>query len=136
MTKIFNKKTEMIKRKFLRNSMPLPEIILWAQLKNKQLGGYKFRRQSSVGRYVVDFYCPALKLAIEIDGDSHFIESVEEYDRVRQDFIESLGVKFLRFTNLDIMNNLNDVLKKILQTCHHPQPLLSKEGIKGRLKIS
>lgn len=94
--------------------MPLPEIILWAQLKNKQLSGYKFRRQFSIGRYVVDFYCPALKLAIEIDGDSHFIDSVEEYDRVRQSFIESFGIKFLRFTNLDIMNNLNNALEQII----------------------
>ncbi len=115
MIKIFNKKTELIKRRLLRNSMPLPEVILWSRLKNKQLGGYKFRKQYSVGRYVVDFYCSALKLAIEIDGDSHFIDSVEEYDRVRQNFIESFSIKFLRFTNLDIMNNLNNVLEQMIQ---------------------
>ena len=74
MTQIFNKKTETIKRKLLRNNAPLPEIMLWSRLKSKQLGGYKFRRQFSIGRYVVDFYCPILKLALEIDGDSHFID--------------------------------------------------------------
>jgi len=132
MTKIFNKKTETIKRKILRNNMPLPEIILWSRLKSKQLGGYKFRRQYGIGRYVIDFYCPALKLAIEIDGDSHFIDDVKEYDRDRQIFIESLGVKFLRFTNSDIMNNLDSVLAQI-QT-HHPIPSLLRRG-KGEGKI-
>jgi len=130
MTKIFNKKTEITKRKFLRNNMPLQETILWSRLKNKQLGGYRFRRQFSIGRYVVDFYCPALKLVIEIDGDSHFVNDAEKYDKIRQNFIESLGIKFLRFTNLDIINNLNSVSEKILQTCHYPH--LISPLIRGR----
>ena len=95
--------------------MPLPEIILWSRLKNKQLGGYKFRRQFGIGRYVVDFYCPALKLAIEIDGDSHFIDNAPQYDNQRQIFIESLGINVLRFTNRDVSHNVTGVLDAIVR---------------------
>ena len=143
MTKIFNTKAETKKRKILRNNMPSSEIILWSRLKDKQLGEYKFRRQFGIGRYVVDFYCPSLKLAIEIDGDSHFSGDAPEYDKERQCFIESLGIKFLRFTNVDIKNNLPHVLEAILHEATSvsifgtartppPQPLLAKEGIEGR----
>ncbi len=114
MTKIFNKKNETVKRRQLRNRMPLSEVILWSKLKSKQLGGYKFRIQYGVGRYVVDFYCPASKLSIELDGDSHFQNDAEKYDIGRQSNIESVGIRFLRFTNFDVQTNLNSVLKKIL----------------------
>ena len=117
MTRVFEKKKETGKRKILRNSLPKSEIILWNFLKDKRLGGYKFRRQYSVGRYVVDFYCPAIKLAIEIDGDSHFIEDAPEYDEARQKFIESYGITFLRFTNTEVSRNLQKVLEKILISC-------------------
>ena len=66
-----------------------------------------------MGNFVVDFYCPRLKLAIEIDGDSHLEEGAEEYDMVRQEYIESTGIKFLRFTNNDIYHNLEGVLNSI-----------------------
>lgn len=113
MIKIFNRKSEKIKRQNLRNDLPPAEVILWSYLKAKQLKGYKFRRQYSIGKYIVDFYCPILKLAIEIDGDSHFGKSAEEYNSKRQKFIESFGVRFLRFTNLDVYHNLEVVLKEI-----------------------
>src|SRR3989344_3778557 len=102
MTKVFDQKTETEKRKILRNSLPKSEIILWNFLKDKQLGGYKFRRQYSVGR---------------IDGDSPFIEDAPEYDEGRQKFIEFYGVRFLRFTNEEVSRNLQKVLEKILSVC-------------------
>lgn len=61
--------------------MPNEEIILWSRLKNRQLGGLRFRRQYSVGRYVVDFYCPEVRLVIEIDGDYHFTGEAKQYDK-------------------------------------------------------
>ncbi|MDP2668791.1 MAG: DUF559 domain-containing protein [bacterium] len=100
MTEIFNKKSESQKRKSLRRNMPESEVILWSQIKNKNIRGLRFRRQVSVGRFVVDFYCPELKLAIEIDGDSHFTIDAVSYDRERQDIIE-------------IKKNLSQVLNKI-----------------------
>ena len=64
--------------------MPKAEVILWSKLKSKGLDGYKFRRQYSVGKFVIDFYCPRVKLAIEVDGDSHFSERSEVCDKERQ----------------------------------------------------
>ena len=68
-------------RKQLRNNPTKAEQVLWKYLKNKQIKGYKFRRQHSVGNYILDFYCPALKLCIEIDGDSHFTDEGKNYDK-------------------------------------------------------
>ena len=106
MTKIYNKKSQTTKRKVLRNKLSSTEIILWKKLKTKKLNGYKFRRQHSFGRYVVDFYCPKVKLAIEVDGDYHKSRNMKEYDPKRQNFIESFGVKFLRFSNEEVSKNL------------------------------
>ena len=78
MANIFNRTSEKGKRKQLRKTMPEAEVILWSRLKNKQLAETKFRRQYSVGKYVVDFYCAEKKLAIELDGESHFVEGAQE----------------------------------------------------------
>lgn len=83
MTKVYNSSCEKSKRKMLRSNLPKAEVILWSRLKSKGLDGYKFRRQYSVGKFVIDFYCPRLKLAIEVDGDSHFSEESEVCDRER-----------------------------------------------------
>jgi very-short-patch-repair endonuclease len=93
--------------------MTKAEFIIWQKLKGKQIEGCKFRSQYSVGKFVVDFYCTELKLAIEIDGDSHFQEGAQEYDRERQAFIESVGIRFLRFTNDEVYKNLEGVLEII-----------------------
>ncbi len=95
--------------------MPNAEIQLWRYLSRKQMMGHKFRRQYGVDRYVVDFYCPALKLGIEIDGDSHFQPGAIERDSERQKYIESFGIEFLRFTNADIYENLDGVIDKIAE---------------------
>lgn len=114
MTDIFNTKSVKPIRKNLRKNMPEPEKLLWRKLRNRQLLNYKFRRQFSVGKYIVDFYCPERKLAIELDGESHFLtnEAMHE-DKNRQRFIENLGIKFLRFTNEEIMKNMDGVLEVI-----------------------
>ncbi len=115
MTKAFNKTSEKPKRRILRKNMPPAEFILWSQLRDKGLKGYKFRRQYSVENFVLDFYCPKLKLAIEVDGDSHFVEGADMSDRERQTIIESFGINFLRFTNREIYENINGVMNKILE---------------------
>lgn len=114
MTVIFNQKKETNKRRVLRNSMPKAEIVLWKKLSRKQMLGYKFRRQYSVNRYVIDFYCPGLKLAIEIDGDTHYKNNaIEEYDENRQTLIKTMGIFFLRFQNPEIYKDINSVLNTI-----------------------
>jgi very-short-patch-repair endonuclease len=111
---VFNNPNFKKLRQKLRNNMPDAEIILWSELQGKRLNGLKFRRQYGVGPYVVDFYCPKLKLAIEVDGDSHFEEGAEKKDERRQKYIESHGVKFVRCTNTDVYKNLNGVIEDIL----------------------
>jgi very-short-patch-repair endonuclease len=113
MTKLFNKTSEKLKRRELRTNMTKAEAIVWQKLRCKQLENCKFRNQYSVDRFVLDFYSPELKLAIEIDGESHFQEGVAQYDKERQIFIESAGIQFLRFTNQDVYENLNGVLETI-----------------------
>jgi len=106
--KIFNKSQYKERRQLLRNNMPTPELKLWQILRNKQMG-YKFRRQHSIGNYVVDFYSPKLKLVIEVDGDSHYIGNAQNYDKIRDKYLNSLGIKVLRVKNSDIMNNIEGV---------------------------
>ncbi len=115
MTKLYNRTSEKTKRQQLRRNMTKAEFMLWQKLKGKQLEGVKFRSQYGVNRFVVDFYCTELKLAIEIDGESHFQDGVQEYDQQRQAFIESVVILFLRFTNDDVYRNLEGVLERIIQ---------------------
>ncbi len=91
--------------------MTLSEILLWNQLKQKQMMGCDFHRQKPVDEYVVDFFCPELLLAIEIDGQSH--ERKLEKDSERQREIEALGVEFLRFEDDEVKKNLEGVLWEI-----------------------
>ena len=93
--------------------MTTAEVILWSKLKGKQIKGYKFRRQYSIDGYIVDFYCPKLRLAIEIDGPIHNKKDNKEYDKERQLYIQATGISFLRFTNQDVFKNLTKVLTKI-----------------------
>ena len=93
------------------------EVILWKKLSRKQLLGYKFRRQYGFDKFVADFYCPRLKLAIEIDGDLHFQSKyTEEYDQNRQILANTLGIFFLRFQNPEIYRNIDGVLRTIETT--------------------
>jgi len=112
---IFNTSRQKPVRQTLRNNLTTPEQKLWAKIRNKQLG-VRFRRQYGIGRYVVDFYCPELALVIELDGNSHYEEGAQEYDQVRDTFMESLGLRVLRFTTLDVMNNIEGVLVAIFKS--------------------
>ena len=127
MTQIFNKRSQITKRKLLRKNAPHPEHILWQAIRNRKANGQKFKRQFSIDKYVVDFYCPELRLVIEIDGGYHVKESVKEYDFERQRFIESLGINLLRFSDKEILNNLEGVLNKIKALTSSPALLLHKE---------
>ncbi|MEG3907749.1 DUF559 domain-containing protein [Microcoleus sp. w2-18bC1] len=84
MTKLYNKTSEKLKRQRLRREMTKAEKRLWDKIKNRQLENCKFRRQYSVAEFVIDFYSPEIKLALEVDGDSHFQEGAVEYDAERQ----------------------------------------------------
>ena len=113
MTRIYNRAEAKNLRQNLRNDMTKPEMQLWAKLRRKQVSNARFRRQYSVGPYVLDFYCPELRLAVEIDGDTHLGDEARAHDRQRQDYAEALGVCFLRFTNLEVASEMESVLETI-----------------------
>ncbi len=97
----------------LRKNMTLGEVILWKHLKGKQMHGYDFDRQRPIDRFIVDFYCKELMLAIEIDGASHNSEAAQQRDAERQARLESLGVRFLRFREGDVRDRPQQVLATI-----------------------
>jgi very-short-patch-repair endonuclease len=111
--KIFNRKNLKPRRKELRNNMTFAEVLLWNELKHSKLIERKFRRQQSIDYYIVDFYCPEENLIIELDGAGHFTEEGQKYDEERTKYLESLGLKIIRFENDDVLLDMENVLKKI-----------------------
>ena len=109
------------RRKELRNNATPQETLLWQKLKHSQLGS-KFRRQHSIGGYIVDFYCPAKRLVIEIDGAQHLREENMEYDAVRSKYFEGLDVSVIRFNNVEIDTDIDRVLQKILRELNFVSP--------------
>lgn len=100
-------------RKVLRANMTTAEIALWKQLQSSQLAGRKFRRQHSIGNYVVDFYCPSEKLVVELDGAPHDTEKGFQRDAQRDAWLGTVGVRVLRFENRDVLTNMEGVLVEI-----------------------
>ena len=100
-------------RKELRNNLTPAEAKLWTLLKGKQMEGRKFRRQHSVANYILDFYCPEERLAIELDGQGHFEASQAEYDHERDMFLEAYGIKVLRFENKWVWDNPEGLLEGV-----------------------
>ncbi|MEX0646456.1 MAG: endonuclease domain-containing protein [Balneolaceae bacterium] len=107
----YNPKLIPLARKLRKNST-LSEILLWEELKQKKMLGYQFLRQKPVGNYIVDFFCHKLKLVLEIDGDSHREENYE-YDMERQGWLESIGLAVLRFDDLEVKKDMDNVLMAI-----------------------
>jgi very-short-patch-repair endonuclease len=101
-------------RELRRNATPA-EVILWRELRDRRFAGFKFRRQWPVGPYVVDFYCRAGRLIVELDGESHV--GKEAADQFRQAALEGCGYKVLRFWNPDVYDDLDCVLEAIYQEC-------------------
>ena len=97
----------------LRRTKTPSELILWKKLRCKQLDGYRFRQQHGFGPYVLDFYCPELRLCIEIDGDIHQDETVKAKDENRTIFLEQNRIVVLRFTNEEVEQNIEMVIDKI-----------------------
>src|SRR5690242_19757852 len=109
--RLHNVKQLKEKRGELRSALTPAEALLWKSLQHSQLSGKKFRRQHSIDRHIVDFYCPGCRLAIELDGDSHFTESGAEYDTARTEFLTKRGVRVLRFENREIFDNFDLVIE-------------------------
>jgi len=100
-------------RQLLRNKGTHAEAVLWKLLRNRQLAGRKFRRQHSIGNFILDFYCPQEKLCIELDGQPHFTQSGKFRDLEKTGYLETLGISILRFENKLVFENLETVLNTI-----------------------
>ncbi|MGM0582735.1 MAG: endonuclease domain-containing protein [Bacteroidota bacterium] len=111
---IHNRPELKANRKDLRNNSTSAEAFLWNYLKGKQLKGRKFRRQFSVGSYILDFYCPAEKLCIELDGANHFTSAGYEYDEERTAYLNNFGIKVIRFENKTVFDATENVLETII----------------------
>ncbi len=97
----------------LRKNMTDAERFLWSKLRRKQLKEYQFYRQKNIGDYIVDFYCPAAKLIVEIDGGQHYAEENIVKDEARDKFLSDLGFRVLRFSNSDVFKNIEGVVTDI-----------------------
>ena len=135
MTFLFNKNSLILRRRQLRSKMTNAELLLWSELKNKKVQGYRFKRQFSIDSFVVDFYCPKLKLVIEVDGNIHLKKEEIKYDDYRQNKLQALGLKVLRFTNDEVINDLKIVLERIKENLFSP-PYEGgdKEGVKKKVQ--
>jgi len=110
----YNPKLKNRARK-LRITMTDAEIKLWQHLRMKQVAGVKFLRQRPIGNYIVDFYAPEAKLIIEVDGGQHYEDNGLEYDEIRDAYLKGLNLKVLRVSNLDVLNNIEGVVEKIIE---------------------
>ena len=119
----------------LRKNSTLAEVLLWNELKSGKMLGYSFLRQRPIYKYIVDFYCPKLKLVIEIDGDSH--RNKFENDQARERDLKNLGLHLLRFHDRDVKHDMGNVLRCIqnwieqhLKTHNRGHPPTPPEGVK------
>ena len=101
-------------RKGLRMTATPAEITLWQYLKKSQVGGLKFRRQHSVGSFILDFYCPEIKLDIELDGEIHVDPMAYEHDMIRTKYLNEHGISVLRYHNDVVFKNVQGIIDSIL----------------------
>ena len=125
----YNPKLKSVARD-LRRTMTLSEVLLWNQLKKKQILGFDFDRQRPLGNNVADFYCKELSLVIEVDGSTHYYRFEE--DKLRQEELEKLGIHFLRFDDIEVKRNILNVVRVIEDWIYKnkPTPTPPEEGIK------
>lgn len=98
----------------LRKAQTQAEAVLWEKLRNRRLGGFKFRRQHPYEVFILDFYCIEAKLGIEVDGADHQGEENQEYDKDRTEILGEEGIKIIRFWNSEVKGDLEGVVEKIL----------------------
>ena len=116
------------RRRELRLNQTEAEKTLWSRVRNRQLYRMKFFRQYSVGPYILDFYCPQMRVAIELDGGRHTEDDRREYDAARSAYLKALGIEVMRFWNHEVLHQTESVLRKVFERVTPPNPLLTQEG--------
>jgi very-short-patch-repair endonuclease len=117
---IFNKPSFKTIRSGLRRNSTDAEKKLWSKLRNQQLGKLKFYRQYSIGSYILDFYCPKVRLAIELDGGQHAEAQQEFYDKIRSNYLKQYNIRILRFWNNEVLKNTEGIILKIVENLTPP----------------
>lgn len=127
----YNKKLKYTART-LRKNMTDTEKLLWSRIRRKQLKGYQFYRQKTIGNYIVDFYCPSAKLVIELDGSQHYTNEGKQKDQVRDQYLIGIGLQVMRYPSTDVFSNIDGIVDEIYEQLHKesPQPPLEKGGKK------
>jgi very-short-patch-repair endonuclease len=135
---LFNKEETRQKRRVLRKNETDAERRLWAYLRNRRISGFKYFRQYGIGSYIADFYCPELNLVVEIDGGQHYSDEGKAYDSHREQYMTSIGIRTIRFSNSDVLKHTEAVMKRLCEELRGktneelPQSLFRKEG--GKMK--
>ena len=111
---LYNDPQHKSQRKNLRRNATEAERKIWSRLRNKQIDGLKFYRQYSIGSYILDFYCPTHRLAIEIDGGQHNEDGEQVHDAQRTKYLLEQGIRVMRFWNNDVITNIDGILETIL----------------------
>ncbi len=101
--------------KQMRRNSTEAEEIMWQQLRNKQVAGLKFRRQHPVDRFIVDFYCHKINLAIELDGEIHNESEQRDLDKGRTETLKEFGINVIRFRNEEVLDNIGNVINKLTE---------------------
>jgi very-short-patch-repair endonuclease len=116
------------RRRELRLDQTEAEKTLWSRLRNGKLYRMKFFRQYSVGPYILDFYCPQIRVAIELDGGQHTEDDRREYDAMRSAYLKAQGIEVMRFWNHEVLHQTESVLQRVIRKVTPPNPLLTQEG--------
>ena len=124
--KIYNSQPLKNRRRELRKNQTPTEKIVWELIRGRRLGNYRFVRQYSVGTYILDFYCPSVRLALEIDGQSHTQENNRIYDQERKNYLEGFGITIIRFWNSEVLKDPQVIRARL-------HPLLSIREGRGEL---
>ena len=110
-----NKKSLKEIRRTLRQTTTPAEDLLWQHIRNKKLNQLKFKRQHSIGNYIIDFYCASSRLIIELDGEIHNLPDQKEKDKSRDENFKEMDFKILRFLNEEVLSNINLVKQEIIK---------------------
>ena len=124
----FNRKLKPLARN-LRTNMTDAEQLIWSKIRRKQIGDLHFYRQKNIGHYIVDFYCPKGKLIVEVDGGQHYEKTGMKKDQERDLYLQSLGLTVLRFSDIDVLKNIDGVIERIHE--HIKFSLLPPPFLKG-----
>ena len=125
----FDRKLKPLARN-LRTTMTNAEHLIWSKIRRKQIGDLQFYRQKNIGHYIVDFYCPKGKLIIEVDGGQHYEKAGMKKDQERDRYLQGLGLTVLRFSDIDVLKNIDGVIERIHEHIKFsllPPPFLKNE---------